>query len=81
MDDGLDEARAAVKRNLVRLDAEVRKRDYPSYTLAELKEWVAKGQGSPRVLAEIAAREAGLSEHKVTPQILGGKPINKIGRL
>jgi hypothetical protein len=62
-----------------------RKRLYPSYTLKDLKGWVEKGELSGEKLAqvkeEIAARESGASQVRVTPQIEGGKVQTKIGRM
>lgn len=56
-------------------------RKFPSYTLAQLEQMVAEGRGNAAILEEIAARKAGTSEAKVTPQILGGKVQTKLGRM
>lgn len=56
-------------------------RKYPSYTLAELKALIAKGQGNAVMEQEIKDRESGASQTRVTPQILGGKTQTKIGRM
>lgn len=56
-------------------------RKYPSYTLAELEKAVAEGRGTAAMEQEIADRKAGLSVPFVTPQIKGGKPITKVGRM
>jgi hypothetical protein len=56
-------------------------RKYPSYTLAELKKFVAEGRGNAVMEQEIKDRESGASQVKTAPQILGGKAQTKIGRL
>ena len=56
-------------------------RKFPSYTLANLKAWVAEGRGTPEIEAEIAAREAGASTVTVTPQLKGGTQVPRIGRM
>jgi len=56
-------------------------RKYPAFSLADLKRFVAEGRGNDAMLEEIMAREAGISHPFVTPQILGGKPVTKVGRL
>lgn len=56
-------------------------RKFPSYTLADLEKMVAEGKGNAAILEEIAARKAGTSEARVTPQILGGKVQTKLGRM
>lgn len=56
-------------------------RKYPSYTLAQLETFVAEGLGSDVMIKEIADRKAGTSTVHVTPQIEGGKPNPKVGRL
>jgi hypothetical protein len=60
-------------------------RMYPAYTTKQLKEIVAVGNLSDdmtaQINAEIAAREAGLSVTKITPQIEGGMVQAKVGRL
>ena len=82
----LDEAVAKADA-LGRSDAEPYKRLYPSYATSELKEWLAGNKidaaTRAKVETEVAARESGVSKHKVTPQIMGGnfKPMNKIGRM
>jgi hypothetical protein len=63
------------------------KRDFPSYTLAQLEKWIAEGTVNnnatmlARVKKEIEARKSGASQAFVTPQIEGGKPTPKVGRL
>lgn len=54
---------------------------YPSYTLAQLEELVAKGQGNEKMKQEIEDRKRGESQQKVTPQIQGGLVIPRIGRM
>jgi hypothetical protein len=54
---------------------------YPSYTLAQLEEFVAKGEGNDKMKQEIEDRKRGGSEQKVTPQIEGGRAVPKIGRM
>lgn len=56
-------------------------RKFPSYTLADLEGFVASGKGSPEMVQEIADRKAGRSTTTVTPQILGGKVMTKVGRM
>jgi len=56
-------------------------RKYPSYTLADLEKAVAEGRGNPTMVEEIANRKSGASQHKVTPQILGGQVQVKLGRM
>jgi hypothetical protein len=63
-------------------------RKYPSYTTAQLEAFVAEGVTEIRsaekvtdIAAEVAARKAGKSVIRVTPQIGGGRPVSKIGRL
>ena len=56
-------------------------RKYPSYTLAQLEAFVASGQGNPVMVQEISDRKAGTSKTLVTPQIDGGKPTPKVGRM
>jgi hypothetical protein len=56
-------------------------RNYPSYTLADLEGFVAAGRGNDVMVQEIAARKAGISHAVVVPQIQGGKPAVKVGRL
>lgn len=56
-------------------------RKYPSYTLAQLETFVAEGRGNPVMVKEIADRKAGTSNILVVPQIEGGKPNPKVGRL
>jgi len=74
-----EEAQAWLNRNKAK-DA----RMYPGYTTVQLKEFVKKEsdpETKKKMEAEIAARESGASTVRVTPQILGGKPVNKIGRM
>lgn len=63
------------------MDAATSTRKYPSYTLSQLEGFVAEGRGNPAMVQEIADRKAGLSTIKATPQILGGKPRVRVGRL
>jgi hypothetical protein len=56
-------------------------RKYPSYTLADLEKAVVEGRGNPVMVQEIADRKSGASQHKVTPQILGGQVQVKLGRM
>jgi hypothetical protein len=63
------------------MDAARSNRKYPSYTLADLERFVAEGQGTPSMVQEIADRKAGRSVTLVTPQLLGGRPVVKVGRL
>ena len=56
-------------------------RKYPSYTLADLKKFVAEGKGNAGMEQEIKDRESGASQTKVTPQILGGKAQTRVGRM
>lgn len=56
-------------------------RKYPSYTLAQLEAAVAEGRGNPVMEAEIAARKSGMSVAFRVPQIEGGKPSPKVGRM
>lgn len=50
-------------------------RKYPSYTLADLKKFVAEGKGNAVMEQEIKDRESGSSTVRVTPQILGGRVL------
>jgi hypothetical protein len=63
------------------MDSNNTTRKYPSYTLAQLEQFVADGSGNPVMLQEIADRKSGLSMVRVVPQILGGKAQTKVGRL
>ncbi|MBM6453092.1 hypothetical protein [Lacticaseibacillus paracasei] len=63
------------------MDAARSNRKYPSYTLAQLEAFVAEGKGNPVMVQEIADRKAGRSVTLVTPQIEGGKPVSRVGRL
>lgn len=56
-------------------------RKYPSYTTVELENAVTSGRGNDVMIEEIARRKAGLSVAMVTPQLLGGKAVVKVGRL
>lgn len=56
-------------------------RKYPSYTTEELEAAVAAGRGNDVMIEEIARRKAGLSVPQVTPQIMGGKVVVKVGRM
>ena len=64
-----------------KMDGATSSRKFPSYTTAQLEAAVADGRGTPAMIAEIEARKNGTSKILVTPQIMGGKPINKIGRM
>lgn len=63
------------------MDAARSNRKYPSYTLAQLETFVAEGRGNPVMVQEIADRKAGRSTPLVTPQLKGGKPQTKVGRM
>lgn len=56
-------------------------RKYPSYTLSQLESAVAEGRGNPIMEAEIFTRKSGASVVFSTPQIEGGKPAPKLGRM
>jgi hypothetical protein len=56
-------------------------RKYPSYTTAQLEASVAAGRGNDVMIEEIARRKAGLSVAQITPQLLGGKAVVKVGRM
>ena len=58
-----------------------RTRKFPAYTLAQLEAFVAAGTGSDAIVAEIEARKSGASTVCKTPQIMGGKPAFRIGRM
>ena len=67
------------------------KRMYPAYTTAQLESFVADIKANEigsdacmRVIAmqdEIERRQSGLSVAFHTPQIMGGRPVTKVGRL
>lgn len=61
--------------------AHVSKRKYPSYTTQELEASVAAGRGNDVMVQEIADRKSGASVSFHVPQIMGGKPVTKVGRL
>jgi hypothetical protein len=71
--------------------AHVSKRMYPSYTTAQLEQMVERTKANEpgsdacmKVIAmqdEIERRKSGLSVAFHTPQILGGRPVTKVGRL
>ena len=63
------------------MDANNTTRKYPSYTLAQLEQAVAEGNGNPVMLKEIEDRKAGRSVVRVVPQITGGTIYIKVGRL
>jgi hypothetical protein len=63
------------------MDAARSNRKYPAYTLAQLEAFVAEGKGNPVMAQEIADRKAGRSATLVTPQLKGGKPVTKVGRM
>jgi hypothetical protein len=56
-------------------------RKYPGYTLTELEAFVAEGKGNAIMEQEIADRKANRSVAFVVPQIDGGKPQPKVGRM
>ena len=56
-------------------------RKYPSYTLDQLEAFVVEGRGNDVMIKEIADRKAGVSKALVVPQIEGGKPKPKVGRM
>jgi hypothetical protein len=56
-------------------------RKYPSYTTQELESFVASGRGNDSIVQEIADRKSGASMIRLTPQIMSGKVVTKIGRL
>lgn len=56
-------------------------RKYPSYSTEELEASVAAGRGNDVMVEEIARRKAGLSVAMVTPQLMGGKAVVKVGRM
>jgi hypothetical protein len=56
-------------------------RKYPAFTTEDLKRFVAEGRGTDEMVQEIMARDAGISRPFVTPQIGGGRPIVKVGRM
>lgn len=63
------------------MDSASNKRKFPGYTLKQLEKAVAEGRGTDAMRKEIADRKAGISVVCEVPQIEGGKPINKIGRM
>ena len=56
-------------------------RKYPSYSTEHLENFVAAGRGTPEMVQEIADRKSGKSTVKVTPQIMGGIVMPRIGRM
>jgi hypothetical protein len=54
---------------------------YPSYTTKELELAIAAGNGNEVMIQEVADRKAGVSTCKITPQIMGGKVMTKVGRM
>jgi hypothetical protein len=69
-------------------DAGAKPRMFGSYTTVQLKKAVTEGvnEWTPRetiekMIKEIQARESGASKVNVTPQITGGKPNPKVGRM
>ena len=63
-------------------------RKYSAFTTAELRKFVSEGPGEFRDQAtldkmqqEIMARDAGISVPFVVPQIGGGRPTVKVGRM
>ena len=54
---------------------------YPSMHISALEKAVAEGRGNAAMVKEIAERKAGTSVQRVTPQILGGKPTTRVGRM
>jgi hypothetical protein len=63
------------------MDAANNKRKFPGYTLAQLEAAVTEGRGTSAMLQEIADRKAGASVAATVPQLLGGKPQPKLGRM
>lgn len=56
-----------------------KKRNYPSYTTAELEAYVASGRGDMTAIKEeIAARKTGTSQHTITPQIIPAHPFEAV---
>lgn len=68
-------------RTVMDMEKAMDARKFPSYTLADLEAMVASGKGTPEIVQEIADRKAGHSTAAVTPQILGGKAMFKVGRM
>ncbi len=73
---------------MVDSDAGMKPRMFGSYTTAQLKKSVSEGvnEWTPRetiekMIKEIQARESGESKITSTPQIKGGKPNPKVGRM
>lgn len=61
-----------------------RTRQFPSYTTKELKSHLRNElttEMRSKIEAEIVAREAGESKVRVIPQIQGGMPIPRLGRM
>jgi len=64
-----------------------RKRMYPGYSTAELESSLASGKHAPgsdahtKMSQEIAARKSGASQPFVVPQLQGGAPKTKVGRM
>lgn len=58
-------------------------RMYPSYTTSQLKAAAPSADPATRAKmeSEIAMRESGASQQRITPQIQGGRPMPKVGRL
>lgn len=56
-------------------------RMYPSMTTTQLRQWVESGDATPLAMEELARRDSGESQVRVTPQIMGGKVQTKIGRM
>ncbi len=56
-------------------------RKYPGYTLAQLESFVAEGKGNPVMVQEIADRKSGKSVYRPTPQVSGGVPSFRVGRM
>lgn len=49
--------------------AQISKRKYPAYTTSQLESFVASGNGTPAMVAEIADRKAGKSIAAIIPQL------------
>jgi hypothetical protein len=49
--------------------------------LAQLEGFVAEGKGTPVMVQEIADRKSGKSVYRPTPQVGGGVPAFRVGRM
>lgn len=61
------------------------KRRFPGHTDAELRKSLERTdlpeEKRALIVAELAARADGTSKHFKVPQVSGGKPIYKVGRM